>query len=78
MTLDELDRPVLASDLRQAIDNAFEGVDGRGAMIIVADETGTRAHLAAKLGDHWKVAAGGGIVWADPKPVGFVGVQWVW
>lgn len=76
--LDELDRPVVSPSIKDAIDHAFDGVQGRGALVVIADDQGTRGHLAANLNGHWKVAAGGGFNWADKKPSGFVGVQAVW
>lgn len=78
MQVDHLGRPTVTPDIRASIANAFQGVEGRGALLILADERGTRAHLAAKIGDHWKVAAGGGFEWAEKKPAGFVGVEFVW
>ena len=75
---DALGRQDVSPSIKASIENAFVGVDGRGALLVIADETGTRAHLAAKLGDHWKVAGGGGVNWADTKPTGFVAVQATW
>lgn len=49
----------------------------RGALVVIADEHGSRALLAAKLGDHWKVAAGGGADWAGPV-TGTVAVVGSW
>lgn len=76
--LDPLGRPPIASAIKAAIDQAFIGVDGRGALLIIADDQGTRAHLAAKFGEHWKVAGGGGVAWADKKPTGFVAIEATW
>jgi hypothetical protein len=75
---DTLGRPDVAPSIREAIARAFDGVEGRGALLMIADERGTRAHLAAKLADHWKVAAGGGFNWSEKKPSGFVAVEAVW
>jgi hypothetical protein len=75
---DDLGRPTVAPSIKDAIANAFTGVQGRGALVVIADEHGTRGHLAAKIGDHWKVAGGGGIEWADKKPSGFVAIEAVW
>jgi hypothetical protein len=50
----------------------------RGALLLVADEQGTRAYLAARLGDHWQLAAGAGVAWEDRKPYGFVALQASW
>lgn len=60
-------------DLRQSIDRetkrliaeSFAEVpEGkRGALVVIADRHGARAHLAAKLGDEWKVAFAAGTTW---------------
>jgi hypothetical protein len=76
--VDALGRPDIAQPIRDEITRAFQHVKGRGALLIIADETGTRAHLAAKFGDHWKVAAGGGFAWDTKQPVGFIAVEAVW
>ena len=76
--VDDLGRPSIAPSIKAQIDQAFDGLEGRGAVLIIADETGTRAHLAAKLNDHWKVAAGAGWTWADKKPSGFVTIAATW
>jgi hypothetical protein len=76
--MDDLDRPVVSPSIKDAIDHAFDGVQGRGALVVIADEQGTRAHLAANLNGHWKVAAGAGFDWATRKPNGYVAVQAVW
>ena len=84
--LDEFGRPVISSKLRTSIANAFaqvpefktNGTPARGALLIIADETGeARAVLAAKLGDDWKVAGGAGYQWKEKKPSFFVGVEYV-
>lgn len=38
----------------------------RGALIVMADENGARAHLAARLNDNWKVAFEAGKPWNGP------------
>lgn len=77
---DPFDRPPIAPSIKAAIDQAFQGLDAsdRGALLIIADEQGTRAHLAAKLNDHWRVAAGAGWQWAEKKPSGFVAIEASW
>lgn len=61
-------RQPITPDLHQAILDAFRVVpDGkRGALLVIADQNGARAHLAAKLGDNWKVAFEAGKPWAGP------------
>jgi hypothetical protein len=75
---DELGRPAITPDLKAAIDHAFDGVQGRGALLVIADEHGTRAQLAGKLNGHWKVAGGGGMTWSEKKPYGFIGIEATW
>lgn len=75
---DDLGRPSIAPSIKDAIDHAFTGVQGRGALLVIADEHGTRGQLAAKLNGTWKVAGGGGIEWADKKPIGFVAIEAIW
>lgn len=78
--LDPLGRTPLADGMKRQIETAFAVVpDGkRGALLVVADDSGARAHLAAKLGSHWKVAAGVGVPWTGKKPTGWVGVMGAW
>jgi hypothetical protein len=75
---DELGRPAITPDLKAAIDHAFDGVQGRGALLVIADEHGTRMTAAAKYGDHWRVAGGAGVNWSEKKPYGFIGIEAVW
>jgi hypothetical protein len=66
--------------MKAQIDAAFGIVpEGkRGALLIIADEQGARAHVAAKINDRWKVAAGLGVPWQGAKPSGWVAVQGAW
>lgn len=77
---DPLGRTPIAEGMKRQIEDAFKVIpDGkRGALLVVADEQGARALVAAKLGDHWKVAAGGGVPWSGGKPSGWVGVMGAW
>lgn len=77
---DELGRPALAAEDRASITQAFEGVTGRGALlVIVGPDKVVRGHVAARLGDHWKVAAGAGFVWEGKrKTSGWLGIERVW
>jgi hypothetical protein len=68
---------VVQDEVRQKIRDAFMGVDGRGALLVIADTNGVRAHVAAKLGEHWKVAGGGGVEWGG-KISGEVMLMGVW
>jgi hypothetical protein len=62
-----MDGPVtpIGDAVRQSLADAFRAVpDGkRGALVVIADEHGARAMVAARLGDHWKVAAGTSTPW---------------
>lgn len=49
----------------------------KGAMVVIADEQGARAHLAAKIGDHWKVAFEAGKPWHGPV-TGQIELAGVW
>lgn len=77
---DALGRPLLAEGMKRQIDAAFATVPSgkRGAVLILANEHGATAHLAAKIGDHWKVAAGGGVPWKGEKPSGWIGIAGAW
>lgn len=79
---DALGRTPLADGMKKQIADAFKEVpEGkRGAVLIVhdIDRNETRAHLAAKVGENWKVAAGAGFDWAGKKPTGWVGVGGSW
>lgn len=77
---DALGRPILAEGMKRQIEEAFKVVpDGRrGALLIVGNEQGATAHVAAKINDCWKVAAGAGVLWNGAKPTGWVGVAGSW
>jgi hypothetical protein len=77
---DALGRTPIADGMKQQIADAFKAVpDGkRGALLIIANEHGATVHVAAKFGNDWKVAAGGGLPWTGDKPSGWVGVAGSW
>ncbi|HXG72284.1 MAG TPA: hypothetical protein VNJ04_16865 [Gemmatimonadaceae bacterium] len=77
---DALGRPEVGKTIKESIATAFAVVpdDKRGALLIIATEDGARAHLAAKIGEHWKVAAGAGWTWETHDVGAFVSVQGVW
>lgn len=76
---DGLGRIPIADPIRRSIDEAFKSVPAgkRGALLIIGDGEGARMHVAARLGDHWKVAAGLGKPW-DARPEGYVAVEASW
>ncbi len=80
--VDSLGRAPIDRPIKQAIAEAFKELPEhrRGALVVIADEHGTRAHLAARVGKsgNWKVAAGAGVQWVERKPVGWIGVIGAW
>lgn len=54
--------------VKASINDAFLAVpDGkRGALLVIADEHGARAMVAARIGDNWKVAAEASKPWDGP------------
>jgi hypothetical protein len=48
--------------------DAFQAIPNgkRGALIIVTDQDGARALVAAKLGAHWQLAGGADKPWTGP------------
>jgi uncharacterized protein YbjT (DUF2867 family) len=80
MSTDTLGRPAIGADLRTEIDRALAALDPakRGAVVVLADDHGVRGHLAARIGTAWKVAGGAGIAWTEPRPYGWVGVEYAW
>lgn len=78
--LDALGRPVISDAVKEEIKKAFAAVpeDKRGAVLVVADEHGTRGMLAWKLGGKWKVAAGAGYDWKGKQPTASVSVAGTW
>jgi hypothetical protein len=58
----------ISDAVKASINDAFRAVpDGkRGALLILADEHGARAMLAANLNGNWKVAVEGSKPWHGP------------
>ena len=77
--VDTFGRTPIADAVKRSIDDAFTAVpDGnRAALLVIADESGARVHVAAKLSDGWKVAAGAGRTWSGDV-TGTVSVVGVW
>lgn len=79
---DALDRPVISDSIKSKIAMAFQDIPKgkKAALLVIADEHGTRGVVAAKIGHSgdWKVAAGGGIDWAEKKPYGYVALAGSW
>jgi hypothetical protein len=80
--IDQFGRTPIADGMKKQIADAFKAVPEtkRGAVVVIhdIDTNTTRAHLAAKIGDSWKVAAGGGFAWTGQKPDGWFGVMKDW
>lgn len=78
---DDRGRTPIADGMKQQITAAFQAVPAgkRGALLVIADEHGARAHLAAKIGDSWKVAGGAGVAWRAPQSAAYyVAVEGSW
>lgn len=80
--LDRFGRPVIQDEARDRLRQAFQGVTGRGALIIIGDtQTKTvRGHLAANLDEKgtWKVAAGGGFDFTGKVPFAEFAILKTW
>ena len=72
-------RTPISDAIRDSLSDAFKAVpdNKRGALVVIADEQGARAMLAAKLGDNWKVAAGVSKPWDGPV-TGSVAIMGTW
>ena len=80
--VDDLGRPSIAEQMKARINAEFATVEPgkRAALVLLVDESGVaRMHVAAKFGENWKVAAGGGVRVKDPRrPLGYFGVVGSW
>lgn len=65
--------------VHDSLASAFQSIpDGkRGALLVVADQDGARALLAARIGHHWQLAAGADKPWTGPV-TGQVVIQGAW
>ena len=72
-------RTPISDAVKRSINEAFSAVPNgkRGALLVIADEHGARAMLAARLGSSWKVAASGEKPW-NGQVIGTVSVQGSW
>lgn len=54
-----------AKSVHGSLDEAFQAIPAnhRGALLVIADQDGARAMVAAKLGANWSVAAGASKPW---------------
>ena len=70
----------LADATKQSLADAFRAVpDGkRGALVIIADEHGAKAMVAANLNGNWKIAAGTAVDWTGKHPTGYVEIVGSW
>lgn len=77
---DAFGRTPISESVKASITQAFTAIEpGKtGALLVLVDERGARAHLAARFGAHWKVAAGGGWDWTGTRPTGTVAIVGSW
>jgi hypothetical protein len=77
MPSDALSRTPISDAVRDQIRVAFDGLPEhkRGAVLVIADETEVRGHLAGRFDSGWKVAAGGGFNYGEKRPSGYVAVE---
>lgn len=69
----------LAKSVHATLDDAFQAIpDGkRAALLMTADTHSASALVAARINDHWQLAAGG--TWEkDAKPIGKVALVGYW
>jgi hypothetical protein len=80
MDTDELGRPLITDSIKEKINEAFKTIppDGKAALVVISDLSGTRAQFAANTSKGWKVAAGAGFTYHEPKPYGYVAIEKVW
>lgn len=78
---DDLGRPSITDSMKAQIAQSFAAVppDKRSAFILIVDDRGNaRGHLAVRVGDVFKVAAGGGYQMQTKRPSGFIGIEAAW
>ena len=78
--VDDLGRPVITAEQKQAIRDALSLVDpdAKAALLVFADMQEARANFAYKVGKGWTVAAGAGFAYKGMKPRYFVAIDKVW
>jgi hypothetical protein len=78
--LDPLGRTPIASMMKARIAEALRTIDEdkRGAVLVLVDDRGAQAHIAAKLNGSWKVAGGLSVPWETRKPTGWIGIEGAW
>ncbi len=69
----------LADAVKRSIADALHGIPAgkRGALLVLVDGAGARVMVAAKFGDHWKVAAETAKPWHGPIS-GMVAIEGSW
>ena len=78
--VDPLGRTPISDGMKAQIAAELAGIpEGkRGAVVFVGTEDGAQAHLAARIGDRWKIAAGAGWRVNEKRPSGHVSVEYAW
>lgn len=74
---DALFRPVISDAQKAQVRASFATLPPgkRAAILVIADLNGTaRGQLAARIGNHWQVAAGAGFA-IGQRPSGFIGIE---
>ncbi len=74
-------RPVITPEQKTTLRTYFADIPPkkRAALLVIADLDGhARAMVAAKLGSHWKVAAGAGYTLGEKRPAGYVGLEGIY
>jgi len=72
-------RPSISDQVKLQIAQSLAAVPAgkKGALLVLADEHGARAMLAARLNDSWKVAMSAGSAWTG-HVTGTVAVEGSW
>lgn len=78
--VDDLGRTPISDAMKSRVSDTLNSLPpgaSHAALLVITYEDGiTRGEVAAKLGESWKVAGGGGFVWAEKKPYGYVAIAW--
>lgn len=77
---DDLGRPTISDGMKSRVSDALNSLPpdtAHAALLVITHEDGiTRGHVAAKIGQSWKVAGGGGFEWEEKKPYGYIALAW--
>jgi hypothetical protein len=79
--LDTLGRPAISEWMKAKIDRELASLppDKRGAVVVIGDGLGARAHVAARMADgKMRVAASAGFDWKERRARGEISVEVAW